>query len=133
MGSLLSDHYPKRDFFILDVADPAPKDDMALLEHPVFSLSVQSDMHELDYEYRGRKTVMVPSGKGLATITDKDIVLFCVSKPVSQMNRDAEVSRWVELSDTSAPSAGQSDRTLTNNGTGVPSEDSGKIFNAKPE
>lgn len=98
MGNLLPDRHPNRDFFILDVSDAAPKDDMASMEHPVFSLSVKPDMRELDYRYDGKRVVVVPSGKGLATIMDKDILLYCISKLVHQLNAGDEITPWVELS-----------------------------------
>lgn len=97
MGNLLPDRHPNRDFFILDVSDAAPKDDMASMEHPVFSLSVKPDMRELEYRHDGKRVVVVPSGKGLATIMDKDIVLYCISKLVHQLNAGDEISPWVEL------------------------------------
>lgn len=98
MGNLLPDRHPNRDFFILDVSDAAPKDDMASMEHPVFSLSVKPDMRELEYEHEGKRVVVVPSGKGLATIMDKDILLYCISKLVHQLNAGEEITPWVELS-----------------------------------
>lgn len=97
MGNLLPDRHPNRDFFILDVSDAAPKDDMASMEHPVFSLSVKPDMRELEYRHDNKRVVVVPSGKGLATIMDKDIVLYCISKLVHQLNAGDEISPWVEL------------------------------------
>lgn len=98
MGTLLPNRHPNRDFFILDVSDAAPKDDLASMEHPVFSLSVKPDMRELAYEHNGRRLVIVPSGKGLATIMDKDILLYCISKLVHAKNAGEEISAWVELS-----------------------------------
>jgi plasmid replication initiation protein len=97
MGNLLPDRHPNRDFFILDVSDAAPKDDMASMEHPVFSLSVKPDMRELEYKHDGKRVIVVPSGKGLATIMDKDIILYCISKLVHQINAGDEISPWVEL------------------------------------
>jgi len=70
---------------------------MASMEHPVFSLSVKPDMRELSYEHDGKRLVIVPSGKGLATIMDKDILLYCISKLVHQANSGIEISPWVEL------------------------------------
>ena len=98
MGTLLPNRHPNRDFFILDVADAAPKDDLASMEHPVFSLSVKPDMRELEYEHNGRRLRVVPSGKGLATIMDKDILLYCISKMVHQKNSGEEITPWVEMS-----------------------------------
>ena len=97
MGNLLPDRHPNRDFFILDVSDAAPKDDMVSMEHPIFSLSVKPDMRELEYRHDGKRVIVVPSGKGLATIMDKDILLYCISKLVHQLNAGDEISPWVEL------------------------------------
>lgn len=97
MGNLLPDRHPNRDFFILDVSDAAPKDDMVSMEHPIFSLSVKPDMRELEYRHDGKRVIVVPSGKGLATIMDKDILLYCISKLVHQLNAGNEISPWVEL------------------------------------
>jgi hypothetical protein len=97
MGNMLPDRHPNRDFFILDVSDAAPKDDMASMEHPVFSLSVKPDMRELEYQHDGKRVIVVPSGKGLATIMDKDILLYCISKLVHSLNAGEEISPWVDL------------------------------------
>lgn len=98
MGELLPDRHPNKDFFILDVSDASPKDDMASMEHPIFSLSVKPDMRELEYQHDGKRLRVVPSGKGLATIMDKDILLYCISKLVHQLNSGEEITPWVELS-----------------------------------
>ena len=37
-------------------------------------------MRELDYRHEGKRVMVVPSGKVLATIMDKDILLYCISK-----------------------------------------------------
>ena len=41
---LLPDRHPQKDFFILDISDVVPKDDMASMEHPLFSLATKPDM-----------------------------------------------------------------------------------------
>ena len=97
MGRRLPDRHPDRDFFILDVTEAAPKDDMASMEHPIFSLSSRPDMRELDYEHAGQRLRVIPSGKGLATILDKDILLYCISKLVHDLNRSIDVGPTVEL------------------------------------
>ncbi len=97
MGQRLPDRHPNRDFFILDVTDAAPKDDLASMEHPIFSLSTKPDMRQLEYEHNGNRLRIVPSGKGLATILDKDILLYCISKLVHDVNRGLEISPEVEL------------------------------------
>lgn len=97
MGRLLPVRHPNRDFFILDVSDASPKDDLASMEHPVFSLSVKPDMRELSYEHNGKRLRVVPSGLGLATIMDKDILLYCISKLVHDLNEGREITQWVEM------------------------------------
>ena len=97
MSSLLPDRHPNKDFFILDVSDASPKDDLASMEHPVFSLSAKPDMRELEYQHNGRRLRVVPSGKGLATIMDKDILLYAISKLVHEMNEGREISPWVDM------------------------------------
>ena len=98
MGNRLPDRHPNRDFFILDVTDAAPKDDLATMEHPVFSLSAKPDTRQLEYSHNGKRLRVVPSGKGLATIMDKDILLYCISKLVHELNRGREITPTVEMS-----------------------------------
>ena len=97
MGTRLPDRHPNKDFFILDVTEASPKDDLASMEHPVFSLSVKPDMRELEYQHGNARLRIVPSGKGLATILDKDILLYCISKLVHRINQGEEVTPVVEL------------------------------------
>lgn len=86
MQPLLPDRHPNQDFFICDVLDAVPKDDMASMEHPVFSLSTRPDKHIRKYEHNGASIEIIPSELGLATIHDKDILIYCISQLVAKMN-----------------------------------------------
>lgn len=98
MSKLLPDRHPNRDFFIVDIKDANPKDDMASMEYPVFSLSVKPDQRKLKYEAaNGRKLVVIPSGKGLATIMDKDIILYAISKLVAERAAGRPITRFIEM------------------------------------
>ena len=97
MSRLLPDRHPTKDFFILDVHDASPKDDIASMEHPIFSLSVKPDMRELEYEHGGKRIVITPSGRGLATIMDKDIIFYCISKLIHQQDQGVSIDNWVEV------------------------------------
>ena len=97
MSTLLPVRHPTKDFFILDVRDATPKDDIASMEHPIFSLSVKPDMRELKYEHNGYRITITPSGRGLATIMDKDIILYIISKLISLQNRGVPITPWVEV------------------------------------
>jgi hypothetical protein len=60
------------DFFVCDILDALPKDDMATMEHPVFSLATRPDLRILSYAHNGVDITVTPSVRGLATIHDKD-------------------------------------------------------------
>lgn len=70
---------------------------MASMEHPLFSLSTKPDMRELEYDYRGNKIKVVPSGIGLATVFDKDIHLYGVSKSIHEYKETGEIPDYVEM------------------------------------
>ena len=83
---LLPDRHPVRDFFIADILDWALKDDRHSMEHPMFALSKIPDIRERRYEHNGNSITVTPSIKGLATIWDKDILIYAVSQLVAAMN-----------------------------------------------
>src|SRR5258706_16477239 len=94
---LLPERHPIQDFFVCDVTDAIPKDDMGSMEHPIFSLSTKPDSSIRDYEHNGTKITIVPSALGLATIHDKDILIFCISQLVARMNAGEEPKRTLHL------------------------------------
>lgn len=96
--TLLPQRHPNRDFFIADILDAMPKSDMGSMEHPIFSLSKRPDMTERRYEHNGNTLEVIPSGRGMANIWDKDILIFCVSQLVAGMNRKREgISQTVRV------------------------------------
>jgi len=95
--SLSPDRHPVRDFFVADVLDWALKADRHSMEHPMFSLSKTPDRTERHYEHQGRSVTIIPSSRGLATIWDKDILLYCISALVDGLNRGRDISRIVRL------------------------------------
>jgi hypothetical protein len=94
---LLPDRYPTADFFLCDIFDALPKDDLATMEHPVFSLSTRPDRRILEYEHNGVQMTVTPSVRGLATIHDKDILIYCVSQLMAAINAGRAVSRTLHL------------------------------------
>jgi len=96
--ALLPVRHPQRDFFVLDIADVVPKDDTASMEHPIFSLATKPDMRHL--EYRSGDTVLKirPSAKGLPTIFDKDILIFCISQLMRMKNEGKQIGNRVRFS-----------------------------------
>jgi plasmid replication initiation protein len=73
-------------FFICDFLEPPPKDDMASMEHPLFSLATRPDRRVLRYAHGEAQVEVTPSVKGLATIHDKDVLIYCVSQLMAAVN-----------------------------------------------
>jgi plasmid replication initiation protein len=85
------------DFFVCDIANTMPKDDLASMEHPIFSLSTKADTRIRYYEHNGNGIKVVPSVLGLATIHDKDILIYCISQIIAKMNNGESPNRTVRL------------------------------------
>src|SRR5271156_5648531 len=94
---LLPDRHPIQDFFICDVTDAMPKDDMGSMEHPIFSLSTKPDVSIREYEHKGVKIAILPSALGLATIHDKDILIYCISQLMAKMNAGVSPQKTLHL------------------------------------
>src|SRR3546814_14284619 len=77
---LLPVRHPNQALFICDVLDAIPKDDMASMEHPVFSLSTKPDNRMRRYEHNGNVIEIIHSGQGLAQIPDQDILITRISQ-----------------------------------------------------
>lgn len=93
---LAPDKHKQTDFFICDVFDTY-KDDSASMEHPVFSLSTKPDHRMLVYEYNGNTIKIKPSYTGLATIHDKDILLYLTSCLMNAKNNGESISSRVRF------------------------------------
>jgi plasmid replication initiation protein len=85
------------DLFVCDVADAILKDDMASMEHPFFSLSKKPETAIRRYENGNKWLEVVPSVKGLATIYDKDILIYCISQLIAKMNKGETPSPYVRI------------------------------------
>jgi plasmid replication initiation protein len=96
-GSLGPDRHPTADFFVCDIFDAAPKDDLGSMEHPVFSLSTRPDRRVLRYDHNGVTIEVTPSVKGRATIHDKDVLIYCISQLMAALNAGKAISRTLQL------------------------------------
>lgn len=87
------------DFFVANFTDCTLKDDQATMEAPMFSLSTKQDMTSWKWTSTdGKKTVVVDPGKtGRATIHDKDILIYCISRLVAAINEGKKPSRLVRF------------------------------------
>lgn len=88
---------PMRDFFACDIFNARPKDDLASMEHPMFSLSTRPDRKIRQYSHNGVEITITPSVRGRATIHDKDILIYCMSQLMAAMNAGREVCRTLKM------------------------------------
>lgn len=85
------------DLFICDVADAVLKDIMPQMEHPFYSLSKKPEMTVRRYEHNGNWLEITPSFKGLATIYDKDILIYCISQLIEKMKQNEPVGPRIRI------------------------------------
>lgn len=94
---LLPDRHPQKDLFVCDIVDAVPKGDMSSMEHPVFSLSTKPDTRPRRYE-RGENWIQIsPSRLGLATVFDRDILIYCISQCMAALNEGRKVHRSIRF------------------------------------
>lgn len=87
----------QRDFFVCDVFDAALKGDNASMEHPIFSLSKKPDMKTRRYDNGNSWAEVRPGVKGLATVFDRDILIYCISQLIAAMNDGRPISSKLRL------------------------------------
>lgn len=94
---LLPDRHPQHDLFICDVADAVLKDVMQHMEHPFYSLSKKPENSVKRYRNGDHWLEITPSVKGLATIYDKDILIYCISQIMAKLKHGEPVSPRVRI------------------------------------
>ncbi len=97
LDQLLPDRYPQQDLFICDVADAILKDIIPHMEHPFYSLSKKPETTIRRYEHNGNWLEIVPSVKGLATIYDKDILIYAISQIFAKLKKGEAVGKRVRI------------------------------------
>ena len=96
-SNLLPVRHPQPDLFICDVADAVLKDVTQQMEHPFYSLSKKPVTSVSRYEHGEHWLEITPSVKGLATIYDKDILIFAISQIMAKLNDGQPVSPRVRI------------------------------------
>lgn len=83
------------DFFVCDIFDAAPKGDIASMAHPIFSLSTKPDHRIRRYEAsNGKDYVEIrPGAGGLATVHDRDVLIYCISQVMAAINEGRQVHK----------------------------------------
>ncbi|MBS7835256.1 replication initiator protein A [Wohlfahrtiimonas chitiniclastica] len=90
--------HPQKDFFIADIFDAISLQlDMASMEYPLFALKA-GDKNTRRYKQNGFSVVVAPSAEyGMATIHDKDIWIYCISKLMQAMREGEKINRTVHF------------------------------------
>jgi plasmid replication initiation protein len=97
--TLLPERHPTPDFFVADIFDNLPlKDDLASMEHPIFSLSKKKDLRNLKYENKDVTVEIKPNTDGLPTIFDKDVLLYCGSLLMNELNQGSTPPKTLRIS-----------------------------------
>lgn len=96
-AGLLPERHPTASFFVCDFFAALPKDDLASMEHPMFSLATKPDRRILQYSHNGADIEITPSVRGLATIHDKDILIYCISQLMAALNAGRAVGQVLHL------------------------------------
>lgn len=87
---------------------------MASMEHPIFSISTKPDRNIRRYENGAHWVEITPSVKGLATVHDRDVLIYCISQLMAALNEGREVSQTIRfaasdlLQATNRPTGGES-------------------------
>lgn len=97
MSHLAPRKHRQLDFFVADAWTADPRDDMASMEHPLFALKA-GDTRDIEYEHNGVRVRIRPTSAGRATILDKDVWIYCMSRIVQAMDDGAPVSNVVRFS-----------------------------------
>ena len=66
---------------------------MSSMEHPIFSLSTKPDMKPRRYERGDNWIEISPSRWGLATVHDRDVLIYCISQCMAALNEGRAVDR----------------------------------------
>ncbi|MEM7591364.1 MAG: replication initiator protein A [Cyanobacteria bacterium P01_A01_bin.83] len=89
---------PKQiDLFLGNIADAPFKDDRILMEFPFFSIQKQPKMTPILFEDDKVKIKVEPGAKGIATVWDKDILIYLATLLNDRLEKGLPVSRTVQF------------------------------------
>lgn len=94
---LLPNRHPEPDFFVCDIFDAIPKSDTASMDNPLFSLSTKPDMNPRSFVRGSNWLKLHPSAYGLATVHDKDILIYCISQCMAALNEGKPIAKTLRF------------------------------------
>lgn len=95
---LIAIKHKQKDFFIADMFDNVSfQTDLSSMEHPLFALKA-GDKNTRTYVNGNVSIVVAPNAEyGMATIHDKDIWIYCISKLMQAISDGEEINRTVNF------------------------------------
>ncbi len=85
------------DLFLDSLVEAPIKDDRALMEFPFFSLQKRARITPFTYDDGTVQIVIEPGSKGIATIWDKDILIYLASLINDRIERGMDVDRTIQF------------------------------------
>jgi len=82
---------------VCDVFDAAFKGDTASMEHPIFSLATKPDHRTREYKRGDTFLEVRPSPDGLATVFDRDVLIYCISQLMTIVNAGEKVPKTIQF------------------------------------
>lgn len=79
------------------VVDTPLRDDRALMEFPFFSLTKRPQMKPLTFEREDVRIVVSPGPRGIASVWDRDVLVYAASKVNEALERGEKVSRSIRF------------------------------------
>lgn len=67
------------------------------MEHPIFSLSTRPDYQIRRYDHKGAWIEIKPSAEGIATVHDRDILIYCISQLMAAFNNGVPMSQVIRF------------------------------------
>lgn len=94
---LTPERNPQADLYSCDAVDAPLKAVMGEMEHPMYGLQKKRDTAIRRYEHNGVQVVVTPSVRGIATVFDKEILIYAVSQLVAKMNAGIAPQRSIKM------------------------------------
>ena len=89
----------QNELFTCEILETPFKDEMESMSHPFYALSTKPNKQKFLYESpNGQSLEIIPSGLGMATIMDKDILIYCISHAMQEFNKTGIVPKHIEFS-----------------------------------
>lgn len=96
-STLANQKHKQQDFFVADIFDTATfRSDIDSMQLPIFALR-GGDTKDILYDLGETKIYIKPNSAGRATIHDKDIWIYAISKLMKAINEGKEPSRTIQF------------------------------------